>query len=179
MIAPSARGGGPPPFAPQTLGELLGDSLSTRGVPEFLAEIDANTDTPLEVFFSATEEDLTQALGSTTLEGAALSVMTRAGVIRVVRGLFESAGYEPPLLGTVARRPVAPPSAPPSTLAVAAPAPPAAGELDGDLESLAQYVDQASRQHARRLTYDEVRALRATYVAACGAPPPEEHLPTS
>jgi hypothetical protein len=178
-VAETSRGATAPPDLPTTVGEMLGDGLTRRGVPELLAVLEADASTPLEIFLAASEEDLTHALAATTVEGVALTAMGRAGVVQALRKLFTDSGFEPPKLGTVSRQalPVQAAALPPA----AAPPAPArhAHELDGELVSLAQYADQASRQYARRLTYDELRAYRASYVAVCGAPPPEEYAPSA
>jgi len=49
-LAVTSRGGAAPPGPPATLGDLLGDGLSKRGVPEFLAVLDADVSTPLDIF---------------------------------------------------------------------------------------------------------------------------------
>ena len=137
-VAVTSRGGAAPPGPPTTLGDLLGDGLTKRGVPEFLAVLDADVSTPLDIFFSVSEDDLMHALAATTVEGIALSAMGRAGVVHLVRRLFEDAGYEPPGFGTAPRRaPTAEVSAASSAMALPS-APQRTPELEGELVSLAQ-----------------------------------------
>jgi hypothetical protein len=148
---------------------------------EFLSALGADVDTPTEVFFAAAEEDFAAALTVTTVDDTPLTSMGRAALVVIIRDMFERAGFEAPRLGAVPRRASpAPPTLSPATLALPAPARSAeTAELDADLISLAQIVDQSSRLHARRLTYAEIADLRAVYVSTCGAPPPEEHLPSA
>jgi len=186
-VALTARGPslpGPPPstgysgpVVPPSVDGLFGEERSTAGVAEYLDALGATWDTPSEVFLSLPEEDLATALAAVT-EEAGLSSVAKAGLIRVIRDLFERAGFEPPRLGTVARRAARPQvaeAAPTGSLAHV----PAAAEPDADLVNVSVFADQASRLQARRLSYGELAGLRQVYVATCGAPPPDAQLPTS
>ena len=106
VVATTARGAEGWRGHPETVPELLGDLLHfydpPTGFEEFLVCLDADAETPTEVFLSAPESDYVDALERTEIEGTRLSAMKKGRVIVTLRAIFSACGKVAPAFGTAA-----------------------------------------------------------------------------
>jgi len=144
-----------------------------------MAALEAPGDTLCATLCHVAEADLDHALQMTTLDGKLLGPIPRAKLVGFLRSIFFAFNFTVPGLG--APVPVAPPSAPPAPQSQPPAQPQNQPTADPEevLVPLCEYVDQASRGHAKPLTYAELALARRTYVEAAGCDPCEEHTPTA
>jgi len=155
------------------LGEVLETNL-VPGLNECFVAIGAALNTLCVQFVLVAEVDLEGGLDATQLEGYPLNPLQRAGLVKVIRYIFEECGFDPPTLGCKLPAPKAKAATEPPTRAQQTEEAPA-----DQLVSLSDVLDQAARGTAKLMTFTELAACRARYAEVAGDHPQEEHTPSA
>jgi len=176
----ASRGGAEGPVdltqAPTSVGGVLDQNRHVGGIEEFISAVGADMVTSIFAFCHISAGDLEAALEAIDVDGKGLAPLQRGQLVHTIRQVFVSCGFDPPALGCQERT-AAPKPLPPA--AVPGNSEPKAEAIPDQVVSLAETIDQAAKGTAKLLTYAELAACRATYVAAAGDHPAEEHTPSA
>ena len=175
----------------ESMGQYLSDPSAPRGFAELVASAGGDADTEVSLFLDIPEETFRELLDVLTVDEEMVTAIQRSTVVRYLRRLYETRGFEPPSLGGTKRpapqqqqplpqhQPPAPPEIFKHSACPASSQQPPDQEIATELVNLNQVVDQSLRAQVRLLTYAELAHYRGVYERATGAPPSEEQLPTA
>ena len=178
-VAATHREGGGTAVLPATLGGILNSERKPPvGFGELLAELGADPGDSTEDFCHIPEAEISQALDGLIVEECTLTSMKKASLVRYVRSIFSSMGFNPPGLGSAQARQPDGQSASSSGEPPALKGAPPLELIPAGAVTLSQAIDQKLQGQVPLVTFTELAALRANFERVTGAAPPEQYLPT-